>query len=254
MSTTSTISRIGRFVTCMIMIMTIVPAAKGGELTITKTWTSRDTLTAQDLNESFDQTEIAVTDNAAAINGNLTLIGGNFSLIEEAFNEIDLQRAISLNPFGAFLLSGASFRADTVSATGIVLPDGESSPRFVLGFVLPFDYFTGDPVFVDVVWYTQSTNCDIVLRPAFLSVARDGQTHLVGDGVGSGFNSLFSDTLNAPTTANQVAIQTYVITAPDGTDLEAGDAINFGFQRRSGDAADTCTESLFVQGVNIIYG
>ena len=44
-------------------IVCTVPVAMGSDLTVTKTWSSGETLTAQDLNDSFDEVEIAVTDN-----------------------------------------------------------------------------------------------------------------------------------------------------------------------------------------------
>ena len=51
-------------------VIAISPVAMGGDLTIPKTWSDNETLTAEHLNSNFQATEIAVDGNANAIDEN----------------------------------------------------------------------------------------------------------------------------------------------------------------------------------------
>lgn len=61
-----------RFSVIGILLGTVftVPVAIGGDLTVTKTWSSGNTLTAQDLNNNFNDVEAAVNDNDSRITQN----------------------------------------------------------------------------------------------------------------------------------------------------------------------------------------
>jgi len=60
--------------------------------------------------------------------------------------------------------------------------------------------------------------------------------------------------LNAPATSNQSSAKDYTITCPVATTtLLPGDSIIFGLFRSAASTADTCTDNLFIQGVQITY-
>ena len=63
MNTTTYITRFS-VIGITLSIMYLSPVAMGGELTIPKSWSPDETLTAKDLNDNFQAIKSAVDDNA----------------------------------------------------------------------------------------------------------------------------------------------------------------------------------------------
>lgn len=213
---------------------TAISTAQATSLTVTKTWGSGDTLTAADLNNSFDEVESAVSDNDTRI------------------TNIEAQKFLTLNPYSAILGGNATISGGFGFNAGIKFTDVATS-SFGLGFVIPPDYESGDPITVNLIWHTSSAACGIEFRPNSIAVARSGQTHLTGGGASTGLSTIGGNTLTAPTTSNQSSLKQVSITAPDGTALNPGDSVIFSMFRFSAHAADTCTGDLVVQGVSVMY-
>lgn len=191
-------------------------------------YTAGNTLSASDLNTKFNQIKSAINDNNSGI------------------------KSLTLNPYSAFLENGATAASGYGPFSGVVLPD-TGSPSFSYGFVLPANYTTGDSITVNLIVHTSSMSCSIDLRPNSISVARVGQTHLVGSGASTGLNAVTSSLITAPATANQSILQQYAITAPDGTSLQARDSIIFSLYRLTTGVTNDCTGDLRIQGVYIDY-
>ncbi len=162
---------------------------------------------------------------------------------------------LSLNPAGAALEGAASFETGAGPSAGIRLPDGAVS-SFALGFVLPPDYVAGGRIRVGIAWHTKAAApCTSVLAPNFISVARVGRGHIVGQGLASGLLPTEGNMLLSASTTNVTYLKYYEIRSPDGvTALQAADVINFGFFRQSDSIEDTCAGDLMIQGVGIVTG
>ena len=212
----------------------ITTVTLASSLSVTKTWSSGETLNAADLNNSFNEVETAVSDNDARITA------------------IAPQKYLTLNPYGALLGGGAIISSGFGANSGIKFPDSVTS-SFGMGFVIPPNYVSGDAVTVNLLWHTASINCGIVFAPNSIAVARAGQTHLIGGSATTGLSVVGGNTLTAPATANQSSIVQLSIIAPDGTSLDAGDSVIFNMYRSSSSLGDTCTADLVVQGVSVMY-
>ncbi|OIO91467.1 MAG: hypothetical protein AUK03_10990 [Anaerolineae bacterium CG2_30_64_16] len=159
----------------------------------------------------------------------------------------------TLEPYAAYLEGSATFTGGYGPHAGINMPDGSSS-SFAFGFTIPPDYAPGVPLNVRLVWHTASTRCGIELRPNFISVARPGRTHLVGESVSTGLDAVGGTVLDVPATANLSGEKSYTITSPvRGEKLLPGDSVIFGLYRCYGCTADTCTGTLKVQGIQVTY-
>jgi hypothetical protein len=186
-------------------------------------------------------------------------VNANFSAVETAVDDNDTRinslssakKFITLNPYGAHMNGDTSTTSGFGPFSGLQIPDTNSS--FALGFVLPPDYVSGDPITVDIIWHTGSTNCGIVLAPNSIAVARIGQTHIMGKSATTGLTAIGDNTLTASATENQSELKSYAITAPDGTTLEAGDSIIFSLYRSYSSSSDTCADNLVIQGVSVRY-
>jgi hypothetical protein len=162
---------------------------------------------------------------------------------------------LSLNPAGAALEGAASYETGAGPSAGIRLPDGAVS-SFALGFVLPPDYVAGGRIRVGIAWHTKAAApCTSVLAPNFISVARVGRGHIVGQGLASGLLPTDGNMLLSASATNITSLKYYEIRSPDGvTALQAADVINFGLFRQSNSSEDTCAGDLMIQGVGILIG
>jgi len=162
----------------------------------------------------------------------------------------------SMNPAGAFLGGAAVYNGGFGQHAGIELPNGSSTSSFALGFVVPDSYVPGQKLRVGVAWHTDAaTPCDVTLRPNFLSVARFGQSHILGPSATSGLAPADGDSTLAATASNVTALKVYTITSPDGTtSLQPFDVINFGLYRSPTAADDDCDGDLTIQGIGVLFG
>lgn len=67
-----TLQRIGKSLLISCIALLTIDSTLASPLTVTKTWTTGETLTADDLNKSFTETENAVTDNNNRISNIVT--------------------------------------------------------------------------------------------------------------------------------------------------------------------------------------
>jgi len=162
-------------------------------------------------------------------------------------------RQINLQLFGGFLRNSAFYTVGFGPNAGMQLPN-TGTPDFSYGFTIPQDFTAGTTLNVRLVLHTPSVACGIVLPPNYISVARVGQTHIIGPGASSGLTAVGGDTVLFGTTPNQSLQKNYTISSPNGvTPLLAGDTVIFGIFRATGSANDTCLGNAVVQGVSISY-
>jgi hypothetical protein len=162
-------------------------------------------------------------------------------------------RTVNVQPFGGLLGGGASYTTGFGPSAGLQLPDS-GVPSFSYGFTVPRDYAVGTALTLRLLWHTSATNCGAVLPPNYISVARNGSTHIIGPGASTGLTAVGGDTSTAPGVSNQSSLKLYTITSPVAANpLRPGDSIIFGIYRNAGNPSDTCAANVTVQGVSIIY-
>lgn len=161
--------------------------------------------------------------------------------------------SFAINPYGAYLEGHAYYQSGPGPLAGIVLPEGEGNSSFSFGFTITDQLKNsraGDMLIV-LNYHVTDVNCDIDLRPKFLSVARPYDGHIVGSLPSSGFRPMHgSDSIGEPHLPQQYLFE---IRAPDGKDLYPGDAINVGIYRSPGSTVDTCNGDLIIQGIEVAY-
>lgn len=160
---------------------------------------------------------------------------------------------INLDLFGALLTGSARNQIGSGPEPGIRLLDSTES-AFYLNFTLPPDYTPGGDVWVDILWHTSATNCNVVFTPNAMSVARRGRTHITGPTPESGITVVGGTQLQAPATSNESSLVVVDLAAPDGvTALQPYDAITFSLYRHGAAVNDTCAADQMLQGFLVRY-
>jgi hypothetical protein len=152
-------------------------------------------------------------------------------------------RMLSLDPYAAYLSENAFF--NTTAHGAIVMPNAVVS-RFTFGFTVPLDYSAGTPLTVRMVWATGATDCRVDFSTSGLTSNRVGQqTTFVSTSIDQG------RPVSAPASewmSNETLLETGV-----QPNVSPGDSVNMTIYRPADSSADTCEQSVHIQGLSLIY-
>ena len=156
-------------------------------------------------------------------------------------------KSLSLNVYGAYLHENkAKFGRGNGVNSGIVFNEAEPTSAFVMNFTIPQDYITGDAIQIRMLVSATETG-KITLETNALSVVRKDMAGITGTSTATGLS------VNPIDIKSKNVVQEIFgfITSPKtAIPLEAGDAISFGFFRRS---SDPNPGNFFIQGIEIRY-
>lgn len=164
-------------------------------------------------------------------------------------------RFIDIPIFSTFV-SDATLQTSGFAGSGVHMPGGDTAgdrSSVAWGFHVPPTYTAGDVFTVHLNWHTLSTGCSVELRPNLTNFGAVGETFAGGNAAG-GLSSDAGTTLDAPSTANELASTTYTIDpSARGVELAPGDSVHFGLFRSTDAAADTCADDLVIHSVGVSY-
>jgi hypothetical protein len=147
--------------------------------------------------------------------------------------------SFSYPPQAAFVQGGA-----VIADVGIVLPN--SGPTtFVINFVLPRDYKSGEPVKIHV-YLKSDTTCQVRVAPTLFNRKRVGS--VIAGGGFTGGNPLVS------LTALVIGVKVFTLQPGDTIPgQKPGDAFSVGLARDAANASDTCAGPVTVHAIDIRY-
>jgi hypothetical protein len=160
---------------------------------------------------------------------------------------------INLNIYGTNVRNGATHETGFGQHSGINLPDS-GSPAFEASFTIPPNFKPGSDITARILWHTSATNCNVDVRPNFLSVTRAGVAPILGPGATSGL-TVEGDTIRAADSSESDISQEVVVTISSpssGETLQPLDAINFGMYRSNG-VNNTCSDDIIISGIMLSY-
>lgn len=184
---------------------------------------------------------------------------GLITVILSSAQQAGAEEGFTINPYGAYLEGEAYFRSGFGPNSGIVLPEkGISALAFGFTLTKQFsDFSTNREANFVLKFHSSGENCHVELKPNFISVTRPFVGHIVGPGASDGLQakrvSEYIPKPNQPNQPNQPQQYWFVVSAPDGSYLQYGDAINVGIYRSPQSPADTCTGDVVIQGIEVFY-
>lgn len=167
--------------------------------------------------------------------------------------QADAYEGFTINPYGAYLEGEAYVKDGFGPNSGIVLPEKEDTSSLAFGFTLTNQFYASSNGEVNIIltFHASDENCDVELKPNFISVARPFVGHIIGPGASTGLAALGGSQYIS--TANQPRQYWFSVYAPDGSYLQPGDAVNVGIFRAPQSQADTCTGDVVIQGIEVFY-